>query len=288
MENISFVRWTGGKFRVVDILYSLFPEYKYYYEPFLGSGAVLINKETKGEEVVNDLDRDLYTLHKVMSERGSLERLMKRLQEQPLTEAAFKEAVEKLKSEEELDDIERARCKYLMIQLSYNALGKKYAAYKGKDFADMVEWKFPIICDRYQGVEFRNVNGIELMREVKNNKDAFVFADPPYVLELRGNKQIYKCEMTREGQVEMLETIKDAACKIMLCGYAGGDNLYDSVLFPCGWKRYKLVDLVKSCSNQAEKGTAEEFIWVNYPLPDAAGYYIDLDTEMSDCERHPT
>lgn len=81
----------------------------------------------------------------------------------------------------------------------------------------------------------------------------------------------------------MLETIRDATCKIMLCGYAGGDHLYDKYLFQCGqnWRRYKLADLVHSCSNQSKKGVGEEFIWVNYELPESAGYYIDLSTEVS-------
>lgn len=285
MRNISFMPWTGGKFRVVDCLYPLFPDYSYYYEPFFGSGAVLINKQCKGREKVNDLDRDLYTLHKVMKDREQVKKLIQTFQTQPLTEEAFKEAKEKLNQKEELSDFERARCKYLLIQLSYNGMGKHYSGYNGKQFGDMVAWKFPIICDRYQNVEFRNVDGISLMGEdkVKYNSDAFIFADPPYVLELRGNKNIYQCDLTDEAQVKMLETIQDATCKIMLCGYAGGGHLYDKYLFQCGqnWRRYKLADLVHSCSNQSKKGVGEEFIWVNYELPESAGYYIDLSTEVS-------
>ena len=43
--KISLVPRTGGKFRVVDTLYHLFPKHTSYYEPFFGSGAVLINKK---------------------------------------------------------------------------------------------------------------------------------------------------------------------------------------------------------------------------------------------------
>ena len=283
--NISFFPWTGGKLRVVDILYPLFPDYKSYYEPFIGSGAVLLNKQKKGKEIVNDLDRDLYTLHKVMAEREKVHQLMEIFQTQPLTEEAFEEAKKTLKNKEkkEPDDIERARCKFLLNELSYNAMGKHYSGYNGADFGAMVAWKFPIICDRYQNVEFRNQDGIALMEEAKKDEDAFVFADPPYVQSTRANPNIYACEMTDENQIKLLETIKDAKCKIMLCGYAGGDNLYDRELFPCGWKRYKLADLVHSCSRttKKKKGYGEEFIWVNYELPKCAGYFINLGTEVS-------
>ena len=82
----------------------------------------------------------------------------------------------------------------------------------------------------------------------------------------------------------MLETIKDADCKIMLCGYAdeNGDCLYDEYLFPYGWKRYKLADLTQACE-RVEKGkerkAGKEFIWVNYTLPECAEYFIALNSQ---------
>ena len=128
------------------------------------------------------------------------------------------------------------------------------------------------------------MDGVELMEEAKDHSNAFVFADPPYVQRLRGNKNIYKCEMGDEAQIRMLETIKNAACKIMLCGYAdeNGDSLYDEYLFPYGWKRYKLADLTQACE-RVEKGkerkAGKEFIWVNYELPECAKYFIALNSQ---------
>ena len=108
--------------------------------------------------------------------------------------------------------------------------------------------------------------------------------DPPYVHSLRGNTSIYQCEMPLPLQKKMLAVIKKAQCKIMLCGYANpkAKNLYDLELFPFGWKRYKLADLVQSC--QCKKGetkdVGEEFIWVNYELPPIARFYISMKSEL--------
>ena len=290
MNRINFLRWTGGKYRVLGILYPLFPGYEEYYEPFLGSGAVLINKPRVHREVANDLDRELYILHKVMADRASEEELIKRLRALGENEAVFKEALETLEEYKECvsltreDEIRIAMSKYVSVSLSFNGTGRNFSS-SGKLRVAGYEgtFKFDTICDRYQGVEFRNMDGVELMEEAKDHSNAFVFADPPYVQGLRGNKKIYKCEMGDEVQIRMLETIKNAACKIMLCGYAdeNGDSLYDEYLFPYGWKRYKLADLTQACE-RVEKGkerkAGKEFIWVNYELPECAKYFIALNS----------
>lgn len=291
MNRINFLRWTGGKYRVLGILYPLFPDCEEYYEPFLGSGAVLINKPRAYREVANDLDRELYILHKVMADKASEEELLKRLRALGENEAVFEEALETLEEYKECvgltreDEIRIAMSKYVSVSLSFNGTGRNFSS-SGKLRVAGYEgtFKFDTICDRYQGVKFRNMDGVKLMEEVKRNQNAFVFADPPYVQGLRGNKKIYKCEMGDEVQIRMLETIKNAACKIMLCGYAdeNGDSLYDEYLFPYGWKRYKLADLTQACE-RVEKGKArkagKEFIWVNYTLPECAEYFIALNSQ---------
>ena len=287
--KISLVPWTGGKFRVVDTLYHLFPKYTSYYEPFFGSGAVLINKKRCQHETVSEYSRDLYMLHKVLSDPEKSRELRRRLRHQELNEEAFLKAKEILNEGKAQDDIEWAMCKYLRIVLSYNGMGEFYQPYLGRYFPSMIDWKLPIVTERYQGVDIRCQDGVELIREAKDKEDAFVFADPPYLLNLRGNKKIYDNEMGEKEHIQMLEYMQEAKCKIMLCGYydsekKGGD-LYDRLL-EYGWKRYKLADLVQSCSNQKKKGIGEEFIWVNYELPPQARFYIRMSTEVSKANKN--
>lgn len=63
----------------------------------------------------------------------------------------------------------------------------------------------------------------------------------------------------------------------MLCGYKAkeGKDLYDIYLLPYGWKCYKLAEVVKACQGK-NKSMAEEFIWVNYELPESAKYVISM------------
>ena len=116
--KISLVPWTGGKFRVVDTLYHLFPKHTSYYEPFFGSGAVLINKKRCRHETVSEYSRDLYMLHKVLSDPEKSRELRRRLRHQELNEEAFLKAKRILNEGKAQDDIEWAMCKYLRIVLS--------------------------------------------------------------------------------------------------------------------------------------------------------------------------
>lgn len=283
--KLKLMRWTGGKYRMTQIINPLMPECSEYYEPFLGSGAVLLNKCRTEKEIVNDLDEDLYKLHTVLADHDKMTELLNRLDKYPVNKETFLQAKDSLKKtdREDMDDIEVARCKYTIVELSYNGTGKSYSKWVGDRFIRGAHYYFPEICKRYQGVDFHNENGIELIARVKNNPDAFVFADPPYVHETRGNKKIYECEMPDEDQKKMLDTLKNAKCKIMLCGYANenGDGMYDQALLPLGWKRYELTRIVQSCQNKEKKDIAVEYIWVNYELPEVASSYINMSTKLS-------
>ena len=283
--KLKLMRWTGGKYRMTQIINPLMPECSEYYEPFLGSGAVLLNKCRTEKEIVNDLDEDLYKLHTVLADHDKMTELLNKLDKHPVNEETFIQAKECLDKKPEervgMDEIEVSRCKYTIVELSYNALGKNYSDCSKDRFIRDAHYYFPKICARYQGVDFHNEDGIELIARVKDNPDAFVFADPPYDHKTRGNTKIYKCEMWDAAQKKMLETLKNAKCKIMLCGYAdeNGDGMYDQALLPLGWKRYELTRIVQSCQNKEKKDIAVEYIWVNYELPEVASSYINMSTK---------
>lgn len=281
---IKAFRWYGGKVRMVETIKALFPDFIEYYEVFAGSGAVLLNQSRKQCMVLNDLDEELYHFWNILANRTIGQDLVQNLMKLEYSEAVFNKALEYQKCHfNDLDDVEKAMQIYILISQSFNCTRKNFSAKGYKDtnaYRRDIAFNMPKVYGRLDGVRILNVDGIELLSKIKNKPDAFAFCDPPYRKELRGigADNAYKCEMSDSEQIRLLETIQDAHCKIMLCGYKvqTGQDLYDTYLLPHGWKCYKLAEIVKSCQTKKKKDIGQEFIWINYELPPTAKYIISM------------
>ncbi len=282
---IKAYRWYGGKIRMVHTINFLIPEHKAYYEPFMGSAALLLNHPRSELEVINDLDRDLVHFMKTLADREKGKVLVDRLCQLWYGKSEFAEALEsKKRNFKGLDEIDKAVMVFTLITQSFNATRKDFSAKAYKDtnaYREDIRFHIPKVYERLENVRVKNMNGIDLLDKISDNPNAFAFVDPPYRHALRGvgADKAYACELPHSEQIRLLKTIREAKCKIMLCGYkvASGIDLYDRYLLPYGWKCYKLADVVKSCqASKAHRDIAEEFIWVNYELPDSAKYVISM------------
>lgn len=64
MENKPFLRWAGGKFKLVDIIASFIPnEINYYWEPFVGAGSLFF-KILPAQATLSDLNESLINCYK--------------------------------------------------------------------------------------------------------------------------------------------------------------------------------------------------------------------------------
>ena len=62
--NKSYLKWAGGKGRILDDVLATFPTYiDTFYEPFVGSGTVALNVQAK-EKLLSDFNPDLINCHK--------------------------------------------------------------------------------------------------------------------------------------------------------------------------------------------------------------------------------
>ena len=282
---IKSYRWYGGKIRLVHILNFLIPEHTAYYEPFMGSAALLLNHPRSKLEVINDLDSDLVFFMKTLADSEKGEELVQRLCKLWYGKSFFGEALDcKKHNFRGLDEIEKAAMIYTLITQSFNCTRKSFA---NKCFANTYEYRadisfhIPKVHERLRGVHILNMNGIDVLGKIADNPNAFAFVDPPYRKELRGvgADKAYACELPHCEQIRLLKTIRFAKCKIMLCGYKSenGKDLHDTYLLPHGWKCYKLADISKACQvTNKHKDLGHEYIWVNYELPYEARYVISM------------
>ena len=60
------IPWIGGKRRLADEIFPLFPEHKCYVEAFAGAAALYFMKEPSEVEVINDINGELINLYRVV------------------------------------------------------------------------------------------------------------------------------------------------------------------------------------------------------------------------------
>jgi hypothetical protein len=88
--------------------------------------------------------------------------------------------------------------------------------------------------------------------------EAFIFADPPYVLSERASGRIYECELSDEDHQRFLGTVTlvDATrYRMMICGY--------------NCDLYSPLDAWQSIDHRVPTrgGLQDERIWMNYTKP---------------------
>ena len=281
--------WYGGKYRIVNKIKFLIPEHSVYNEPFMGAASVGLNHARSKIEIFNDKDSEVACFMRTLADREQGKILVEKLCNLTFGKEVFDNALENEKRNfKGLDDIEKSVMVYILITQSFDCKRKNFSEklYKyARAYQKRIRKNIPRVYERLRDVRVLNMDGIDLLSEIKDDVDTFAFVDPPYRLELRAKNagKAYKCELSHEDQVKLLETIRHAKCKIMLCGYKSenGEDLYDRYLLPYGWKCYKLAELTKTCQIKEKKDKGKEYIWVNYELPEQAKYAISMKTHST-------
>lgn len=282
---IRYYRWFGGKYRVINEITSLIPPHiTAWYEACCGSAAVTLNKRKHPVEVLNDLDREVVNLFRLMADRRDGANLLDRLLHLQHSKVKFMEAKRAKKNGfRGMDSLTMAEMSYILISQSFNANRRNYAnGVSQRDYRYSLEKNLPLVYQRLEGVQVTSMDAIELVDKVRDDPNAFVLLDVPYLPELRSPDclDVYGHEMSSLDHRKMLEVIRDCRCCIMLCGYRkkDGTDVYDKHLLEHGWKHYKLADLVKTCQTKKVRDVAEEWVWLNYEPPTWSKYLINLNS----------
>lgn len=264
----------GGKTKMVKNLISCIPDhYNSWYEPFIGGGSVTFNRRNPDyctRQVINDYDSTIANFYQVLAgEKGN--QLITELATKGINEDIFDKASDYVYyHSEQKADFELAFATYVEITGSFSAMRKSYArGRKESSYLKAIQYHLPLIREKLlAGIEVKNEDALDILFDIKDEENAMVYLDPPYLMELR-NGNGYRCEMYELGQVRMLNILQKCRCKVLLSGYRDeySENLYDSYLIPYGYRVYRLCEVTKSCQSGPEKSKGIEYIWCNYDLP---------------------
>lgn len=104
----------------------------------------------------------------------------------------------------------------------------------------------------------------------------FIYLDPPYVLKTRSTgREIYEYEYTDDDHRRLLTVLLSLRCRVMISGY--WSELYEDML--ANWHTYTYDAITRGGS------VATEWLWMNYPRPQALHDYRYLGDDYRERER---
>lgn len=261
------VKYFGGKNLCFNEIIKNFPEsteYDAYLEPFSGSYSIGLKLENPPPiEIYNDLDKNVYSLYKVLSNSELFKEFKDKCDLALYNEDLRKEFKGLLKTDDLLM-VDRAFYFFYVNRTSHNGIGgfskntyiRRNMSKSISDFLSSID-RLPELHDRLSKVIVCNTDGIELINKY-NNPKVMIYADPPYHLSTRTSTR-YDVDMDDETQEKFLATVIDSKSKILISGY---DCKQYDILEKNGFKKVKFD--VKTISGNFTPKTKIEVLWFNY------------------------
>lgn len=179
--NKSYLKWAGGKSRILDSILPLFPETDTFIEPFAGSCVVSLNFECE-KKILNDLNGDLINTHKHCKENpGKVLKVLEELYN--LGREKYYELREEFNNSEQ--NIRKAALFIYLNKHGYNGMCR-YNSSGGFNIpvgkSKTIHFPIEEIKDFSKNIgecNFLNEDFLETMD--KAQKGSVVYCDPPYV-----------------------------------------------------------------------------------------------------------
>lgn len=182
-----FLKWVGGKRQIMPTINDLIPKnYKNYYEPFIGGGAVLFNIQPKNA-TINDFNEELINVYKVI--KNSLEDLILDLKTHKNESNYFYDIRSKDREDnfEDLSNIKKASRIIFLNKTCYNGLyrvnnsgefNSPFGRYKNPNIVNEITIRAVSKYLNNNKIIIKSGDFESVLKDVK--KGAFVYLDPPY------------------------------------------------------------------------------------------------------------
>lgn len=294
MNNVSISAYPGSKNHTADKYVELLPVdgIKAYVEPFSGMFAVGLRCSPTAYplRIYNDKDARLTLLAKVLSNPDTANRLFDMMLKVRFSNESFNYAKKVSENAENIDidcaisekAIETACCVWVTLLLSYNGSMQTFRKLrKGTDeevCLKQIKNKLPLI-ELMNGIQVYRKDAFDLIAELKQSQDTFLFIDPPYPentkcgensdVNYKRKNGTYKFDMAKEPkQRKLLDLVKDATAKMLICSY--DNELYNEILCTeYGWRKLAVADtykLMRIGFKGERKVKVTEYAYINYDI----------------------
>lgn len=167
----------GGKSKLRKTIIEMIPDHVCYVEPFFGAGWVFFGKTPSKVEVINDVDKELINLFKMIKYHApEIERMLE-------YEFSGRDIFEEYKNVtlENLTEIQRAVRFLYLISQSFAGKGTHYGYATAKKPAPQIFYKGVLseIKERLRNTFVENLS-FEKIIDKYDREGSFFFCDPPY------------------------------------------------------------------------------------------------------------
>lgn len=209
------LRRLGNKSKIADEIQKYFPKHKIYIEPFFGAGGMFFNKPKANNNILNDIDSDVFNLFQVVS-NNKIE-LLKLFKEMPYHQDLLKHWV----INKESDSVKKALRFLFLSNFSYLGKQDTIALCSAKleyqyRFDEYLEKAHNFIF----GVQFGNMDfrkflkSIAFYKDGRNNEDkTLIYCDPPYLNQTSTYTDNGWCE---KDSLELFDSLQDTGCKFAM------------------------------------------------------------------------
>lgn len=197
----------GNKTKIAQKIQTYFPKHTIYIEPFFGAGGMFFNKPKAKQNIVNDIDSDVFNLFQVVSNKKT--ELEKAFLQMPI----HSDLLAYWKKNKETDPIKKALRFLLLSNFTY--LGKPDTLQlrpqnSQKVLHEKLQKTHELLFDvQFANYDFRKFLKSIGFRHLKDKNNVFIYCDPPY-LNTANN---YDNKFTETDSNDLFNSLEDFGSK---------------------------------------------------------------------------
>lgn len=266
------ITYYGGKQTLLKYLLPLIPQHKMYCEPFFGGGALFFAKPKSEVEVINDINGEIVNFFKVIKTKFA--ELQIEIKGTLHSRELYKNALVVYAHPDLFTDVKRAWALWVLTNQGFAGMigswgfGKddaKEAALANKRDAFSKEYE-----SRLAKVQIENNNAIKVINRC-DDKDSFIYADPPYIGSDQGHYKGY----SENDYKELLDTLSKVKGKFLLSSYPS--KILSTYIKKHKWKVQKVTKSVAVTKNTDKVKT--EMIVMNYDPTKIKAFKHTMNTQ---------
>jgi DNA adenine methylase len=266
------ITYYGGKQTLLKYLLPLIPQHRMYCEPFFGGGAVFFAKPKSEVEVINDINGEIVNFFKVI--KTKFPELQSEIKATLHSRELYRKAMVVYEHPDLFTDVKRAWALWVLTNQGFAGMigswgfGKddsKEAALANKRDLFTKEYE-----DRLTKVQVENNNAIKVINRC-DDKETFIYADPPYIGSDQGHYKGY----SESDYRELLDTLAKVKGKFLLSSYPS--KILSTYIKKYKWKVQKVTKSVAVTKHTDKVKT--EMIVMNYDPSKMKAFKHTMNTQ---------